>query len=499
MYKVLVVDDKEIERKGISFLISEYRLPLEVTMASSGQEALEILRTTPMDILFTDIRMPSGDGLWLANQTREIDPNIVLIFFSAYSDFDYARQAIGLGAFRYLLKPIDITEFLQVMQSAIEMVEKTKGPAVAQTMPETWLLDSLFAKGTRRAHAAKRLQEYCDVSQSRLLLISFSENFFERRPEDVQQMIRKYLPAALVNVVLDDRRLLSLIGKDPFDSLMGRCNSLKVALEAAYGEFPLLVVSSIINGTDDLRSAFEEMENTSEMGIFLESGGLMEVGGSLPDMRPEMLERILDEARLRIKNGEQSGLVEIVDALFAFFRAQGSLSIIYTKYLCAQLVTQMISDINNREDQTRQVERVFKAESIAMLEALLKDIIATHAEADTGQGQVVEKVLSIIHDHYMDDITVDSLARQVFISANYLGRLFKRAQGTALSKYITSYRLEQAKKLLQKSQLKISEVAHACGYHDYSYFSMMFRTYFGISPTQFRQQSGFKEEGYVEN
>jgi two-component system response regulator YesN len=107
------VDDDKIERDGVKFLLSEYRLPFSVAEAPNGKAALSHLQSQPTDVLFTDIKMPFLDGLELAHKAMELNPNIKIVIFSAYGEFEYARKAIELKAIHYILKPIDISEFLR--------------------------------------------------------------------------------------------------------------------------------------------------------------------------------------------------------------------------------------------------------------------------------------------------------------------------------------------------------------------------------------------------
>ena len=79
MYKILIVDDESIEREGISFLIEKYKLPLEVAQATNGKTALEYMRTHPIDILLTDVKMPQMDGLELARHTFEKYPDVCIL------------------------------------------------------------------------------------------------------------------------------------------------------------------------------------------------------------------------------------------------------------------------------------------------------------------------------------------------------------------------------------------------------------------------------------
>lgn len=130
MYKILIVDDESIEREGISFLIEKYKLPLEVAQATNGKTALEYMRTHPIDILLTDVKMPQMDGLELARHTFEKYPDVRILVFSAYGEFEFAKKAMAAQAVSYLLKPIEVDEFQRVMAQILarcdELAEKKK-------------------------------------------------------------------------------------------------------------------------------------------------------------------------------------------------------------------------------------------------------------------------------------------------------------------------------------------------------------------------------------
>ena len=87
--------------------------------AADGNEAWEQIRKNPPDLLITDIRMPYMDGLELSKKARELNPNMVILIISAYDDFQYARTAMHLQAFDYILKPIDINQFCHVLENAV--------------------------------------------------------------------------------------------------------------------------------------------------------------------------------------------------------------------------------------------------------------------------------------------------------------------------------------------------------------------------------------------
>lgn len=127
MYQILVVDDSVLDVDCITFLIKKYKLPLEVTTAVNGQDALELFfkPENHYDILFTDIRMPFLDGLGLSKEVRKLSPNTRIIIFSGFNDFEYAKTAITIGVEDYLMKPIIPDEFVSVMTRVINSVEET--------------------------------------------------------------------------------------------------------------------------------------------------------------------------------------------------------------------------------------------------------------------------------------------------------------------------------------------------------------------------------------
>ena len=124
MLKALIVDDEGIERRGIAMLIQKLMLPYETRDAANGADALELLRAQRFDVLLTDIRMPFMDGLQLAHEARRLYPELVIIIFSAYADFRNAQQAFRENVYRYLLKPVDVLEFKQVMADVARKIEK---------------------------------------------------------------------------------------------------------------------------------------------------------------------------------------------------------------------------------------------------------------------------------------------------------------------------------------------------------------------------------------
>lgn len=96
------------------------------------------------------------------------------------------------------------------------------------------------------------------------------------------------------------------------------------------------------------------------------------------------------------------------------------------------------------------------------------------------------QVLSEIHEHYADELSLKALGARYHIHPVYLGQLFQKETGDNFTEYINRYRIEKAKELLKNSPLKVHEIARKIGYWETGYFYKQFKKYVGISPTEFK-------------
>lgn len=115
--RILVVDDVPEVRKSFANVLS--RQGYEVETASDGSEALKKLKTGQFQLIVSDIAMPNMDGMELMRSVRKVDFDIPIILLTGAPSLETARQAVELGAFRYLTKPIDIVELENAARKAL--------------------------------------------------------------------------------------------------------------------------------------------------------------------------------------------------------------------------------------------------------------------------------------------------------------------------------------------------------------------------------------------
>ncbi|MBR6381358.1 MAG: response regulator [Lachnospiraceae bacterium] len=129
MYKVLIVDDEPVIAEGLKKIVDWEKYNCVVAgIASSVKEGLAMVEKCQPDILFTDIRMPGMDGLTMLAALRSEHKNLQVIILTGYRDFDYARKALNLGVFRYLVKPSKMKDLEEAMESLSERLAAISVP-----------------------------------------------------------------------------------------------------------------------------------------------------------------------------------------------------------------------------------------------------------------------------------------------------------------------------------------------------------------------------------
>ena len=171
--KILLVDDEEEVRKIIAKKVPWEKLGYElIGNVSNGQEAMEVIEVNEPDVVLTDIRMPFMDGLELASKLKDEYPDIKVIIFSGFDEFEYAKQALKYNVIEYILKPVNIEEMTEILrrvrQSIVEdllkkrNIEKLK-EAYMKGLPvikERFLTDLVHGKLKSREEIQQKMSLY---------------------------------------------------------------------------------------------------------------------------------------------------------------------------------------------------------------------------------------------------------------------------------------------------------------------------------------------------
>ena len=110
---------------------------------------------------------------------------------------------------------------------------------------------------------------------------------------------------------------------------------------------------------------------------------------------------------------------------------------------------------------------------------------------ETSVKETVEKCAAYIQSHLNDEeLNVNSIGEHFYLNPIYLSRIFKKEKGVAINQWITRQRMGLAARLLTESGMTATAVAEHCGYANYPYFSTVFKSHYGCTPSQFAQREG---------
>ncbi|MGG1551082.1 response regulator transcription factor [Paenibacillus ferrarius] len=218
MYRILIVDDEPMIRRGLQKLVEQSELPIEsLRTADNGAQAMERIQEERPDFLFTDIRMPKMDGLALCERIAEMDADIQVVVISGYGDFEYAQRCLSYGVKEYLLKPVNIKAFQQVLAKLIQNKSKISSESfVAVTKLEGWATQLEQAVWLLQEEELARLvgSMSAELSGYKLKLNRFSEVL-----QELYMLVHQRLKARDVFGVQDE---LDLQGAGSEEELLGR-------------------------------------------------------------------------------------------------------------------------------------------------------------------------------------------------------------------------------------------------------------------------------------
>ncbi|MGG4145314.1 response regulator [Paenibacillus algorifonticola] len=530
MYNILLVDDEPGHLAGLSKMLQKLRPQYAISIARNGKEALSKCQEQPFQLIISDIQMPLMNGLEFLEQLPPANQPQKFIYLSGYDYFDYAQKAIGLGTFDYLLKPVDQEKFELVLEKAerslrneqeaqlansrLEVKLNTIAPLYRSRVMKEWLHNQALSNAE-----SKELEEWLGFGGPGILLLTEirlrSKAAWE--PEDmlfprVQQQLEACLQAlgsSSSSIPLyegeGDRngRLITVtnasISEEQLQVLQQKMQQAvpsfyQITLGVSSHAKDMLVSASQMYA--EARLALSESFYVEEQSVFhaLQTNVSAELALKL-DARHEAL---LHEAVVHEQEQGQFRLIagELLHKLLG--EAGSGLPQPERLTLCVQkLLVRLSESLTMPKYQTleewreRMEQALGEATSLSALQTVISEqlgLLATaHAEAKRNhKEQLIYKCIAYIDEHYMEDLSLESVAAVFHFNASYFSQYFKSKLNINFSQYVTQVRLTKARQLLEESNDKIYQVAGSLGYHDVKYFNRVFKKEFGLTPEEYR-------------
>lgn len=526
--KVMVIDDEPIVCKALRQLIPWEEYGFEwLGTAENGREALDMILKRMPDLILVDCKMPIMDGLQLLEEIRKRNLPVKSVILSGYNEFMYAQQAIKLGASDYLLKPPDLDHLLEVVRRVRKEWEtenriKRQLSEYAPVMRDRFLLGLIRGARISSADFAEKT-EYLKLGLRNgpfvlaLLQIEDSGKWNDGSYEDQQLMHFAVLNVAEETLadwpakVLfqeESRRFVILAnadGPEQAGSLRGRLQEVIRNGHNTLGFTATAGVSRLYGSLlHEGRQAYEDAKVAIQHKYYTGPGSVIDYADlRLEDVRkPPADPDGVDGEKLRIAMKVcNEGEVEEWLRRFAGFLEEHNVPHDETRILALQCMIHAAGAIRDIHPQLKpgelitagQIEALFSAstldELVETMQGYLFHLLSVTRELrKSGNNAIVEKTKAYIHEHYNRNLTLETIAKEVFVSPVYLSFLFKHVESVNLTDYIAHVRIEQAKRLLQTTTRKTYEIARMVGYQDEKYFSRLFKKKVGLTPTEYRSQ-----------
>ncbi|SFD50278.1 two-component system, response regulator YesN [Paenibacillus catalpae] len=513
MHRILIVDDERIEREGIRNLIRKLKLELDPLVAENGEAALRIVQSEPIDIVITDIKMPFMDGLELSEKIREEHPDIELIIYSAFNEFEYARRAMRANVSNYLLKPIQVPEFLTAIQRATDAclekeaerkreLQLLEGYRLGMAYErEKMLLDAINGIRPNKPLAAPAIDEAVPEF-IHLLLVECPRLFFDMYNDDFFSMLheRLNLPFDYLNVNAN-QSILFVRHSAPLsrEILRSLAETVSASTLERYGQQVGIIVGAAAEGWDGVHQVYCGIERLLEFKFFINEQAILfaEEHFSESSFDEAELQTISEKIYQCLNFSDLRGAKYGVELLFSYLKTTGHFSSLYTKFLCSEIMNRVLvkeqkkslAVINDYLDKISRTSSLHELKDLMFGVFDLVDSSSGTKHKEESANKIIEQIKQMIEEQYDQDLSLEGIAEQVYLTPSYLSYLFKKETGQSLIRYITQVRMDKAVMLLRDTNMKIVDICQKLGYRNSNYFIQSFRQHYGVTPAKFRERT----------
>ena len=543
MLKIFLAEDEVVVRETIKRMIPWEELGFElVGEAADGEMALPLLLRQQPDLLITDIKMPFMDGLTLARLAKKEIPGLKVVILSGYDDFNYAKQAIGIGVEDYLLKPITknaLIERLSEIRSRYEH-EKTQKEYYEKFQREMQAYEKNSSRDFFEAlvgGSMDMMEVYKRAEKLGLDIVAEAYNvliFTMNCDEDFSGQRDEYSSWEAESLELLENFFAGHSSAMLFRSnifsygvlLKGQRETIEENTRACVGEIRKILsrqdgrrewflavgqsverLSQIQKSYHTASRAFSQRYLYDENILYYDEMETMEhPGGQAETEDNAYLQKVdvnaLNPAILQkfLSNGLQEETENFVKDYFYAIGQEPMESLVFRNYVILNVRFSVISFIKGLGCDTNEMESAdteeVLAESGKNMESAIayaKKMISQAIEIrDQNSGNknrsILKTAVDFIDSHYMDEeVSLNTVANVANVSSNHFSALFSQNMGQTFIEYLTTLRMNKAKELLRCTGMRSSEIAGEIGYKDAHYFSYLFKKTQGMTPSDYRK------------
>ena len=536
MYRILLVDDEILVRDAIKENIDWKSIDCElVGDCENGKQAAEFVQEHPVDIVLTDILMPYMDGMELSHFLHDNYPDIVIVIFSGFGEFEYAKKAIQYGVSEYLLKPVTAMELTGVIEKMKQKVdqqrrENSKMDKLAQNSEKYRKNEQIIRSKNMEAlvncttdvnKTIQRLSEMgVDISAASYRVALFDIDLYSGMYKlDTEKRQESALMAFVLFNISDEivtREKAGIAYQEGnnrvgilFQETWSRnftsktkeiCREIQQKTKEVMGFDVSMGIGKWVKKPEELIQSHDMAAQTLQYRYLLGGNLLIDMEEQHPAQ-----EINLDESLADLKEFMKTGQKEQVDQTLATIEEAIRQALMEKSRACMYL-QQVIRTMDNacedvsadmnriREDRDELLRQVTDQKSFEdackVVQKHTDRIFEILSEMNTSSSERQARLaIDYIQKNYMDpDLSLNSICSYLNISTSYFSTIFKDETGETFTEVLIRTRMEKARELLEKTTMKNYEIAEKVGFSDPHYFGISFKKMTGCTPTEYARE-----------
>ncbi|MDQ8738001.1 helix-turn-helix domain-containing protein [Paenibacillus sp. LHD-38] len=473
MYKAIIVDDERWIVEGIKAGVRWEKYGFQVAgEAMNGQEGLALIEKLRPDFVLTDIKMPLVNGLELIKRGKETSPHTIFAVLSGHAEFAYAQKALNYGTFGYCLKPFEIEEIESMLGKLSQWLKHR-----AQQEPErdAQELYEVLCSGNEQLLAEKLSSAGMPLSASMPV---------------TPIVVQGYVPAPYwedihhIRFRMNKRRVGLLVYSHLVESFLSPLDLSGNAIDYSIGIGPSSATPA------ELESSLEAASVAAYGSFSTGKGGVYRQVTPSESTIDDLLSELVGALALK----DRMQFVSVMESCRPLF--QRYVLTIKDAYLIFNTVMYLFTREGVKE-HARFLEGYDQlyydyGHSDAMIDYLVKHTLSHLSDELSSRlagvtHNRIKEILTYIHHHFNQEISIQSLSEKFYLSPTYLSQLFKKEVGENFVEYLSRQRIQYACKLLAETDMTVSQIGEKCGFNDYFYFTRIFKRLNGMTPTQYRE------------
>ncbi len=535
MYRVLLVDDEILVRTAMRENIEWRRLGYELAGdCANGKEAMEFVKNQPVDVVLTDICMPYVDGIELSRFLYENYPEIVIVIFSGFGEFDYAKKAIQYRVSEYLLKPVtamELSELLTRIRRKLEqekrqekklrrMERATEEYHKNADMIRSQAISSLVTGTSDPGQCLERLRELDILFDSEYYRVAavdidtYSDLYETDTKERRESALMAFAVCNIAGEILRDHRagiayqessscIYIVFETNRPREFLEKSGEICREIQEAVREVMKLEISigigTYVRSPAELHLSYESAKAALDYRYLLGGGLLLDMEKSRGEEVSiyEELREIAKAVRAG-RSRELSAVMEKIRIRICHALVGKSRACMYLQQIVrtlGEVQESMLPDdgearLEREEILNRMIrERTFES-AFGIVEEYAVSVAERLGEQNATSGSLqARRALDYISRNYQDpDLSLNSVCSYLGISMSHFSTIFKEETGSTFMEVLTGMRMEKAKELLENTTLKNYEIAGRVGFSDPHYFGVAFKKTTGKTPTEYAKE-----------